>query len=83
MSKVKIVLNKSGLRELMCSDEIIDIMSQKADETIRKCPKGYYEKSIYIGKNRANVSIFTDDEETYWRNVRKGPNENEVIKALR
>lgn len=77
MSKVKIVRNKNGIRELLQSDWIQGILKDKADDIAKKC-EGTYETDIYIGRERANSSITTSDWSTYKRNL-KG---NELLKAL-
>lgn len=78
MSKVEIQLNSKGVTELMKSPEIISALQKEADSVVEKCSKGSYETSKYIGENRANVSIFTCDAKTYYRNLK----ENELLKAL-
>lgn len=77
MSKVKFELNRAGVREILQSQEIIDVLEGYADEVIRKCD-GNYETSAMVGRNRANVSVMTSDSDTYYKNL----NDNEVLKAL-
>lgn len=78
MNNFEIQLNIPGLIELRNSDEVTGFLSKKADEIIGKC-SGNYEKSEYHGPSRANVSIFTTDEKTRFKNMQ----DNELIKALK
>lgn len=77
MSSLKFDLNESGVRELMQSNEMINVLDEYAQGVIRKC-SGNYETSSYVGKTRANVSVVTSDEKTFFKNL----NDNEVLKAL-
>lgn len=78
MSKVQVKLNQKGLFELMQSDAIVETLQQQADAVVERCPKGKYETSKWIGIHRANVSIFTTDKVTFFRNLHT----NELLKAL-
>lgn len=78
MSKVQIKLNQKGLFELMQSDAIVKTLQEQADSVVKNCPKGKYETSQWIGVHRANVSIYTTDKATFFRNLHT----NELLKAL-
>lgn len=78
MSSSNIELFSSGIQELMKSDEVIEELQKHADEIVSKC-SGNYETSQYVGKSRANVSIYTTDKDTFFRNLHN----NELLKALR
>lgn len=78
MSKVEIQLNPKGLFELMQSDEIVAELQRHADEIVARCPKGNYQTSQWIGPHRANVSIYTTDKRTFFRNLHG----NELLKAV-
>lgn len=56
MSKSIFKLNRSGVRELLQSEEMGAVLNQYADGILRKCGSGY-EKSTFTGKNRKNVSV--------------------------
>lgn len=56
MSKSKFVLNRSGVRELMQSDEMINVLSSYGNAAMSALGDGY-EMTTYVGKNRANVRI--------------------------
>ncbi len=77
MNSTEIFLEGDGIRQLLRSDEVIECLNEHADNIIGRC-EGNYQKSEYVGRNRANVSIYTDDEHTYWKNIHT----NELINAL-
>ena len=79
MSSIRVELVTSGIQELMKSEDVISELQRQADDIVKKCPNGSYETSQYIGKSRANVSIYTSDSATYFRNLHN----NELLKALR
>ena len=74
----RVVINKTGINELMKSEEMQKILQEKADEIVRSL-SGSYETDTYVGKTRANASIVTHDSATYHRNLK----DNELLKALR
>lgn len=76
MSKVKLV--NAGFRDLMRSDAIVSELETVAQNIIDRC-EGNYETNTYIGPTRANVSINTSDEKTFYKNL----SDNELLKALR
>lgn len=55
MSKTKIVLNKSGVRQFLRED-MAPIVEAHAQEIANRCGSGY-EVSTHVGKNRANASV--------------------------
>lgn len=75
---VRVVINKTGINELMKSDEMQKMLKEKADDIVRNLG-GTYETDTYVGKTRANASIVTHDSATYHRNLK----DNELLKALR
>lgn len=77
MSKVKIELLKSGIEELMKSEEIQEVLQSEANEVVGRCA-GSYDVDIFVGKTRANSSIITRDSATYHKNLK----DNELLKAL-
>lgn len=78
-SNIEIELLSSGIQSLMKSDDVMKELQTRADNIVKKCPNGNYETSQYVGRNRANVSIYTTDSATYFRNLEN----NELLKALR
>jgi len=56
MSKQKFVLNRAGVRELMQSDAMVNVLQSYASTAMASLGDGY-ETSTYVGRNRANVRI--------------------------
>ena len=78
MSKNKFKLNKAGVRELMKSQEMQDILKEKASAIKGRCGDGF-EHDIHVGKNRANAMVWADTPE-----AKKDDNENNtILKAVR
>lgn len=77
MSDVKVVLNSSGVSELLKSPEIQAVLKEHADRIAQSC-SGAYETDVYVGKTRANASIITRDGATYRHNLKT----NELLKAI-
>ena len=78
MSEVKVYLNSAEVGNLLKSNEVMQELNAQADVIINRT-SGNYEKSEYVGRTRANVSIMTSDKDTYYRNLQ----DNELLKALR
>lgn len=77
MSNVEIVLNRAGISDLLKSSEVISELNTHADAIMGHL-SGSYEKTEYVGQRRANVSIATADNDTYYRNLHN----NELLKAV-
>ena len=60
MSDFKFVLNRAGVRELMQSQEMQGVLVEFAGQVAERAGDGY---DVYIGTNRANVSVVTATEE--------------------
>lgn len=56
MSKFNFKLNRSGVAELMKSQEMQNILSSHA-KTIKNRAGDGYVQDIYVGKNRANAMV--------------------------
>ena len=56
MAEVRIELNREGVRELLRSDEMMEICKKHADNALNKLGEGY-EVSTHTGKNRVNAEI--------------------------
>lgn len=78
MSKVKIVLNGSGVRQLLKSPEMKTICKECADRAIQNLGTGY-TATAYTGKNRVNASVKADTPKAR-KEARKN---NAIMKALR
>lgn len=77
MSSVKVVLNSSGVRELLKSDTIMAVCDEYADKALDKLGPGY-SKNKYTGKNRVNVQVQADWAQAKAENLR----DNTIIKAV-
>lgn len=76
MSDFKFVLNRAGVRELMQSQEMQDVLVEFAGQVAANAGDGY---DVYIGTNRANVSVVTATEEAAADNL----DHNTLEKAIR
>lgn len=76
MSNFKFVLNRAGVRELMQSQEMQDVLVSYAGAVADRAGDGY---DVYVGRNRANVSVGTATEEAYYDNL----DHNTLEKSIR
>ena len=76
MNNLKFVLNRAGVRELMQSQEMQDVLVEFAGQVAERAGDGY---SVYVGTNRANVSVRTETEEAMADNL----DHNTLEKAIR
>lgn len=76
MSDFKFVLDRAGVRELMQSQEMQDVLIDFAGQVADRAGDGY---DVYIGMNRANVSVMTATEEAMADNL----DHNTLEKAIR
>lgn len=77
MSKVKIVLNREGVRELLQSQEMMNICEEHARKAAASLGNGY-AVSTMVGKNRVNASLFAETYQAKKENLRN----NSILKAL-
>ena len=78
MGKVKITLNKSGVRKLLRSQEMMNICTKLAYEAKNRLGDGY-KVTYQTGKNRVNASIIAVTPK-----ARKEKMEDQsILKALR
>ena len=77
MSKVKFTLNRAGVRELMKSQEMQGICRNHADAIRNRAGDGY-EVDTYVGRNRANASVYAATYE-----ARKDNYENNTLLKAR
>lgn len=77
MNKLKVVLNKEGVRELLKSEEMLSICKAHADATAAALGEGY-EVSTYTGRNRVNAQITAVTREARQENMEN----NSILKAL-
>lgn len=78
MAKVKFELNRSGVRELLCSQEMMDNCKEYADAIRDRCGEGY-EVTTYTGKNRVNAQVAAVTVKAYKSNLKH----NTLLKALK
>lgn len=78
MSDVKIVLNRSGVKQLLKSQEMQQICKDHAYAAKSRLGPGY-EVTYMVGKNRANARIEAKTLKARMQNLRN----NELLKALK
>lgn len=76
--ELKVELNREGVRELMRSEEMLDICSEIARGIQQRCGEGY-EMDTYVGKNRVNAQV---KAATYQAKADNSEN-NTIIKAVK
>lgn len=77
MNKLKIVLNREGVRELLRSEDMMSICKSHADAAAAALGEGY-EVSTHTGKNRVNAQITAVSREARQENL----DNNSILKAL-
>ena len=75
-SNLQFVRSDAGVRELMQSQEMQDVLVDFAQQVAEKAGDGY---DVYIGINRANVSVRTATEEAMADNL----DHNTLEKSIR
>ena len=78
MSKLKFVLNKAGVRQLLKSEEMKSILTEKATGIRNRCGDGY-EQDIYVGRNRANARVWAET----FKAKRSNSKNNTILKAVK
>lgn len=76
MSKMKFELNYAGVGKLLKSQEMVSVLEGYANGIAARAGDGY---SVYIGPNRANVSVETTTDEAY----QDAMENNTLLKSLR
>ena len=74
----KFKLNRAGVRKLMKSEEMQDILNSYASDIQSRAGEGY-ETSPHVGKNRANNIIYPDSVKAKKNNLKN----NTLLKAIR
>lgn len=77
MSKVKIELNSSGIRDLLRSSDMMACVVGFAEEVAQKAGNDY-EISQYVGSGRVNASVNTASVDAYQDNL----DNNTLLKAM-
>lgn len=78
MAKPKIELNEAGIREMLKSAEMQEILNEHADNALARLGNGY-EKETRIGSRRAKVAILATSPKTFYKHMET----NEILKSLR
>lgn len=76
--RVKIKLNRAGVRALLRSDEMRQICAEQAQDIAKRCGSGY-EMDSYVGKNRVNAMVWPESAEARQDNYHN----NTILKALK
>lgn len=77
MSNVRFKLNRSGVRELMRSPEMMAVCNEYAQSAMQALGDGY-ELTTHTGKNRVNVQIAAKTREAKKENAEN----NTILKAV-
>lgn len=77
MDKVKIELNSSGIRQLLKSEEMGQMLKQQAEQIRARCGSGY-STDLYQASSRVIAGVFAETAEAAKQNSR----ENTLLKAL-
>lgn len=78
MGKLKVVLNRDGVRELLRSDEMMAICEEYASAAVGRLGEGYIMTS-QTGKNRVNASVYAETPNARKENAKN----NTILKAVR
>lgn len=76
MSKVKFELNRAGVRELLRSQEMMNVCRESANTIANRAGDGY-EVDTYVGANRVNASVYAATPEARKDNLKN----NTLLKA--
>lgn len=77
MGKVQIELNHDGIKQMLRSQEMMDICSGLADKALSRLGEGY-AKSEYVGAGRVNVSVYAQTQAAAADNLEN----NSLLKAV-
>ncbi len=77
MSKVRIELNSAGIRELLRSDEMQELLGEQAAEIAGRCGAGY-SSDTYLTGGRAVASAFAESPEA----IRDNLDNNTLLRSL-
>lgn len=78
MANVKFELNREGVRELMRSQEMMNICEGYANAALGRLGGGY-EVTTLVGKNRVNAEVAA----TTYNAKRENAKNNTILKAIR
>ena len=78
MAKIKVALNRAGVRELLQSSEMEEIIRGHVDRVQKNCGSEY-SGSVQKGRNRIQGRVETATEHAYFSNL----NNNTLLKGLK
>lgn len=78
MSSFKFVLNRQGVRELLQSEGMKNVVEEKASGVLNRAGVGFSMDS-YVGKTRVNAMVYPETKEAIYRNLKT----NILLKALK
>lgn len=78
MGELKVVLNRRGVRQLLRSQEMLDLCTHLAYEAQSKLGEGY-KVNYRTGKNRVNAEILAATPKARAENAQ----DNTILKALK
>ncbi len=78
MAKVKVELNRQGVRALLRSEEMRAVCAEQARAIRDRCGDGY-AADTYTGKNRVNAMVWADTAKA----KRDNAENNTILKALK
>lgn len=76
-SQFKITLNRSGVRELLRSDEMQGVVTEYASRIRSQAGEGYAQDE-HRGRNRVNASVWPKTKKAYKDNLKN----NTLLKAV-
>lgn len=77
MSKIKIELNSAGVRELLRSQSIADVLAEHASAIAGRCGEGYAHDT-HMMPGRVIAAAYTETPEAMADNLR----ENTLLRAM-
>lgn len=78
MTDLKFELNREGVRELLKSPQMKDVVNDYAKNALVRLGDGY-EADTYMGKNRVNAMVSAETYEAKRENLKN----NSILKAIR
>ena len=78
MGKMTIKLNRAGVRDLLRSEEAVEICESYANKAATQLGEGY-EVTTFRGRNRANASVSAESPKAIRENLKS----NTILKAVK
>lgn len=78
MGKMKVKLNREGVRQLLRSEEMMDVCQAHASAAVSSLGAGY-EMTSRVGKNRVNAEVAAVSDEAKRENIKN----NTILKAVK